>query len=59
MGADGAGLFADDTAADVRDAYRDALEDGLADAEAEQLVWRRFADELADPDDHVVVVVRG
>jgi hypothetical protein len=55
MGTDGPGLFSDDTAADVRDAYREALEDGAGDVEAEAVVLRDFADALADPDDAVIV----
>jgi len=48
-------LFSDDTACDVRDEYRDALEDGASDGEAEARVLREFAEELADPDERVVV----
>jgi hypothetical protein len=55
MGADGPGLFSDDTACDVRDEYREALEDGATDAEAESRVLREFADDLDDPDERIVV----
>lgn len=55
VGADGPGLFSDDTACDVRDEYREALEDGAGDSEAESAVLRRFADALTDPDEWMVV----
>lgn len=55
VGADGPGLFSDDTACDVRDAYREALEDGFSDSEAEVAVVRAFSDELTDPDESTVV----
>lgn len=55
MGADGPGLFSDDTACDVRDEYREALEDGATDGEAEAKVLHTFAEELTDPDERVVV----
>lgn len=55
VGSDGPGLFSDDTALDVRDAYREALEDGAGDVEAEAAVLRDFADALADSDDAVIV----
>ncbi|GAB3835191.1 hypothetical protein ACFPIJ_11495 [Dactylosporangium cerinum] len=55
MGVDGPGLFSDDTALDVRDAYREALEDGATDAAAEASVLAAFSDSLADDDEGVVV----
>ena len=55
MGADGVGLFQDDTADDVRGTYREALEDGRSDEEAEQAVLAEFADGLDDPDDGPVI----
>lgn len=55
MGADGPGLFSDDTACDVRAEYQEALEDGASDSEAEAKVLRQFAEELGDPDERVVV----
>ncbi|MED7951566.1 hypothetical protein [Streptomyces sp. BE303] len=55
MGTDGTGLYADDTACDVRDAYRDALQAGTDTQEAEARVLSAFAEELADPDERAVV----
>jgi hypothetical protein len=55
MTADGPALFSDDTAVEVRDAYREALEHGATDEEAEQLILREFADSLADDDEAFVV----
>jgi len=55
MGAWGPGLWSDDTACDVRTAYREALEDGLADAEAQAKVLSDFAADLADADSASVV----
>lgn len=55
VGADGPGLFSDDTACDVRDEYREALEDGASDGEAEAAVLREFGEELTDPDQRIVV----
>ncbi|CRK57151.1 hypothetical protein [Alloactinosynnema sp. L-07] len=52
MGTDGPALISDDTAADVRDAYRDALAHGRTDDDAEAAALREFADE-----DQVVVVL--
>jgi hypothetical protein len=48
VGTWGAGLWADDTACDVRDTYRVALEHGLSDAQATELVLADFAADLAD-----------
>ncbi len=55
MGTWGAGLFSDDTAADVRDDYRSLLGEGLDDAAATRQVLDRYlgADE-DDGADHVV-----
>lgn len=43
MGAWGAGVFANDTAADIRSAYREALEDELPDDAARQRVLEQFS----------------
>lgn len=43
MGAWGTGIFANDTAADIRGEYREHLEDQLPDAEATRLVIESFA----------------
>jgi hypothetical protein len=48
MGTWGPGLWSDDTAADVRACYREALEDGLSDEEATAGVLSQFAPDLAD-----------
>jgi hypothetical protein len=48
MGTWGPGIFSDDTACDVRVAYRMALEDGLDDQAAQQQVLDEFADVLDD-----------
>jgi hypothetical protein len=55
VGTWGTGIFADDTAADVRDGWREALLDGLSDDEATARVVTQFADALDDPDDGIVV----
>lgn len=55
MGTWGPGLWSDDTAADVRTCYREALEDGLGDDEATTLVLTGFAAELGDEDSAGVV----
>ncbi|MFD7983393.1 hypothetical protein ACFV4M_08435 [Kitasatospora indigofera] len=55
MGTWGTGLYADDTACDVRDAFRDALRAGADAQEAEARVLDAFAEELADPDERAVV----
>ncbi|HEX5597472.1 MAG TPA: hypothetical protein VFX61_15865 [Micromonosporaceae bacterium] len=39
----------------MRDEYREALENGATDSDAEAAVLRQFAEELADPDERVVV----
>jgi hypothetical protein len=55
MGTWGPGLWSDDTAADVRVRYREALEDGLGDDEAATLVLTEFAADLGDEDTAGVV----
>lgn len=55
MGTWGPGLWSDDTAADVRACYREALEDGLSDEEATAGVLSQFAPDLADEDSAPVV----
>ncbi|MCX5214654.1 hypothetical protein OG689_36275 [Kitasatospora sp. NBC_00240] len=57
MGTNGTGLYADDTACDVRDAYRDALRSGADGEEAEARVLSAFAEELSDPDERAVVLL--
>src|SRR3954469_1632298 len=42
MGTWGTGLFADDTACDIRDEYRELLEDGVEDGEATRLTIENF-----------------
>ncbi|WP_232667474.1 hypothetical protein [Pseudonocardia sp. TRM90224] len=54
MGADGPGLFSDDTACDVRDAYPDAVADGASAEAARDLVLTAFAEALDDPDEVAV-----
>lgn len=48
MGTWGPGLWQDDTAADIRGAYREALEDGLTDEDARNKVLNDFSADLAD-----------
>jgi hypothetical protein len=55
VGSGGLKLFDDDTAADVRDSYRDALAQGLTDQEAEASTLQEFEDALADDDESVNV----
>jgi len=55
VGVDGPGLFSDDTALDVRDAYRQALENGASDEAAEASVLAAFNESLTDDDEAVVV----
>ncbi|GAA3005674.1 hypothetical protein GCM10020229_16920 [Kitasatospora albolonga] len=55
MGTYGTGLYSDDTACGVRDAYREALEAGADAEEARARVLNAFAEELSDPDEYVVV----
>lgn len=54
MGAWGSGLFSDDLACDVRDAFRDAIGDGLTTFDAVERVKRGFADSLNDQDEQGV-----
>jgi hypothetical protein len=51
----GPGLSSNDTACDVQNEHRDALAGSTDDAEAEAVVPREFAEELADPEERVVV----
>jgi len=51
MSAWGTALFSDDTAADVRDGYRDLVGDGLAGPEATDTLVKRWARTLNDPDE--------
>jgi hypothetical protein len=50
MGTWGAGIFSDDTAADVREEYRSHLEDGLSGVEATDKVLHEFRESLDDVD---------
>lgn len=54
MGASGTAIFDDDTAADVRRAWRDAILDGLTPNDAVQRLVAEFVEELADADDEKV-----
>lgn len=51
MGYSGAGLYDDDTAADVRGLYREFLGDGLAGEAATDALLAQWADVLDDPDE--------
>src|SRR5215469_93571 len=51
----GPGLFADDTACDVRDEYRALIEDGTGDDSAMRRILDAYADALEDPDDGPVI----
>ena len=51
MGVWGAGIFSDDTAADVRDEYRDCLAEGLGGTAATDKLLILFKDSQDDPDD--------
>jgi hypothetical protein len=55
LGAWGPALFSDDTASDVRGAYRALIEDGADDDDATRQVLHSYADALSDPDDGPVV----
>ncbi len=55
MGAWGVDLFAEDTACDVRDAYRRAITEGLDAAAAKETVLQHFADALDDSEDGPLV----
>jgi hypothetical protein len=50
MGTSGTGLWSDDTTADVRGIYRQALEDGASDGEARAEVVTAFATDLTHPE---------
>jgi hypothetical protein len=51
VGADGPGLFSDDTACDVRSSYRELVGDGLSGPEATDHLTREWAGLLDDPDE--------
>jgi hypothetical protein len=50
VGAWGAGIFSDDTAADVREEYRTCLQDGLSGIEATNRVLVEFQSAVDDVD---------
>jgi hypothetical protein len=50
VGTWGTGIFSDDEAADIRDAYRDFVGEGLTGAEATRRLLTESADSLNDPD---------
>lgn len=54
MGAWGTALFSDDTAADVRDGYRDLVGDGFSGPEATDKLVQEWAEVLSDPDEAAV-----
>jgi hypothetical protein len=51
MGAWGTALFSDDTAADVRDGYRDLIGDGFTSTEATDSLVKEWGDTLNDSDE--------
>ncbi len=51
MGAWGTAIFSDDTAADVRERFRDLLGDGLSAEEATSRLLAEYASSLDDPND--------
>lgn len=51
MGTHGTGLFSDDTACDVRDAFVDLLAEGASPADATRSLIRSWAEEIADVED--------
>jgi hypothetical protein len=51
MGAWGAGIFADDTASDVRDDFRDLVGEGLSPEQATEKIFEKYRSSLDDPDD--------
>ena len=55
MGTWGTGIFEDDMALDVRNAFEDALATGATLPEATDQVLEQFADALDDTDDRPVV----
>jgi hypothetical protein len=54
MGAWGTALFSDDTAADVRDGYRDHIGDGFTGPQATDKLVQEWSDVLKDPDEAAV-----
>ena len=50
MGTWGPGIFSNDTAADVRDEFRELIEDGVEPATATAQILQNFAHRLDDPD---------
>ena len=54
MGAWGTGVFSDDLACDIRDAYLDLLGEGLTAAEAKLRILRAFASSFQDQDESSV-----
>ena len=50
MGTWGTALFSDDTAADIRDTYRDFIGDGLSGQQGTDALLREWGDQLRDPD---------
>lgn len=55
MGTWGTGIFADDTAAEIRDHWRESILDGLTPAEATALILERHKDAADDPGERAVV----
>lgn len=55
MGTWGPGIFSDDTAADVRDDYRERIGDGMPGPEATNEVLATWSEVLADPDEGPIV----
>jgi hypothetical protein len=51
MGAWGTALFSDDTAADVRDGYRDLIGDGFTSPQATDALAKEWGEALADSDE--------
>jgi len=51
MGTWGVAIFGNDTAADVRDEFRELIEDGQSDEEATSAVLQKFHESLADADE--------
>lgn len=51
MGTWGPGIFSNDTAADVRDEFRELIEDGVEPGSASAQILRSFAHRLDDPDE--------
>ncbi|MCI0744706.1 MAG: DUF4259 domain-containing protein [Verrucomicrobia subdivision 3 bacterium] len=55
MGAWGTAIFSDDTAADIRDDFKDHISDGLSCAEATERILEEWRDSIGDPDDGPVI----